>query len=309
MGYKLSGYEVIGNCEIDKKIAEMYAKNLHPLYSYHMDIRDFLQIPDSELPKELFHLDILDGSPPCSVFSMAGKREDDWGRAKQFREGQAKQTLDDLFFVYLDLVDKLKPKVFVAENVKGLIYGNAKGYVAEIIQKIHSIGYQVQIFCLNAATMGVPQRRERVFFIGYKNELEYPKLHMQFHETPIKFGEIRTSGGRPVTPYIRNILKQKKLTDKKLSDINQRILGKNRRFNSAIVWDNTVPPTITAGGAFYKACNDLEFSDQDYIRCQTFPYDYDFNGQDVHYVCGMSVPPLMMQRISKEIELQWLKVK
>lgn len=96
MGYKLAGYDVVGNCEIDRKICEMYKKNLHPRYSYNMDIRDFLLLPENELPEDLFQLDILDGSPPCSVFSMSGKREKDWGRSKRFREGQERQTLDDL---------------------------------------------------------------------------------------------------------------------------------------------------------------------------------------------------------------------
>lgn len=309
MGYKLSGYEVIGNIEIDKKIAEMYVKNHHPRYSYNMDIRDFLLIQDNELPKELFALDILDGSPPCSVFSMAGNREKDWGKSKQFREGQAKQTLDDLFFEYIKLINKLKPKVFVAENVKGLIAGNAKGYVAEILKEIDAAGYTAQAFCLNAAVMGVPQRRERVFIVGHKRELSFPRVVLKFNEIPITFGEIRNNGGKPVTRYTLNQLKQKRPTDNKIADIIKRIRGDCSRFNAGIVWDNSVAPTITSGGEYFKACNDLAFSDWDYINCQTFPVDYDFCGQDVHYICGMSVPPYMMQRISKQIELQWLKSK
>lgn len=89
MGYKLAGCQVLGNCEIDQRINELYNRNHHPLYSYNMDIRDFVKLPDNDLPPELFQLDILDGSPPCSVFSMSGNRENDWGKAKRFREGQA----------------------------------------------------------------------------------------------------------------------------------------------------------------------------------------------------------------------------
>ncbi|XBO87446.1 hypothetical protein AAGG52_04690 [Bacillus licheniformis] len=64
-----------------------------------MDIRDFNKMEN--LPDELFNLDIFDGSPPCSVFSIAGDREKAWGKEKAFREGQAKQSLDDLFFITL----------------------------------------------------------------------------------------------------------------------------------------------------------------------------------------------------------------
>lgn len=118
------------------------------------------------MPEELYNLDILDGSPPCSTFSTAGEREKNWGVEKRFREGQKKQTLDDLFFVFLDTVKKLQPKIVIAENVVGLIKGNAKGYVNEIIKRFHQLGYEVQIFKLNSMYMEVPQTRNRVFFIA-----------------------------------------------------------------------------------------------------------------------------------------------
>ena len=104
MGYKLAGCEVLGCCEIDPKMNEVYVANHHPKHNFLMDIRDFNKIPNKELPEELFHLDILDGSPPCTTFSMAGQREDSWGKKKKFREGQAEQTLDDLSFIFIETV-------------------------------------------------------------------------------------------------------------------------------------------------------------------------------------------------------------
>lgn len=74
----------------------VYVKNHSPKYNFCMDLRDFNKIPSAELPEELFSLDILDGSPPCTTFSMAGQREKTWGKKKKFREGQTEQTLDDL---------------------------------------------------------------------------------------------------------------------------------------------------------------------------------------------------------------------
>ena len=181
MGYKRAGFRVIGNCEIDPRMNEIYVKNNHPKYNYQMDLRDFNNLDN--LPDELYNLDILDGSPPCSTFSTAGSREKVWGKARAFREGQKTQTLDDLFFVFLNTVEKLKPKIVVAENVTGLLKGNAKGYVNEIIKRFHSAGYEVQIFKLNAAKMNVPQARERVFFIA--NNQNFKKIKLQFNEKPI----------------------------------------------------------------------------------------------------------------------------
>lgn len=307
MGYKLAGYDVIGNCEIDGQICSIYQKNHNPLYSFNMDIRDFLQLRDESLPKELFGLDVLDGSPPCSVFSMSGNREKDWGKSKAFREGQSEQTLDDLFFEYIRAVDRLKPKVFIAENVKGILFGKAKGYVSEILKHFRAIGYKVQLFSLNAALMGVPQRRERVFFIGCRGDMGFPKLKLGFNKSPILFGDIKSKEGKAATMNCRDLLKQKIPTDRSLSDINKRLYGKESSFNTALVWDDIVAPTITANGEFLRANDDSSFSNEDYIACQSFPYDYDFCGADVQYICGMPVPPpYMMKRIAEAVAVQWL---
>ena len=118
LGYKRAGFQVIGNVEIDPKMNDLYITNHHPKYNYCEDLRKFNERQD--LPEELYEIDILDGSPPCTSFSMAGVRDRDWGKEKQFREGQAVQTLDDLFFVFLDTEEKLRPKIVIAENVVGM---------------------------------------------------------------------------------------------------------------------------------------------------------------------------------------------
>ena len=109
---------------------EAYKINHNPKYAFLESITTFKN--RSDLPKELFDLDILDGSPPCSSFSMVGNREKDWGKEKKFREGQQEQVLDTLFFDFIDLAKRLQPKTVIAENVKGLLLGEAKKYVSKI---------------------------------------------------------------------------------------------------------------------------------------------------------------------------------
>ena len=169
MGYKLAGFDVIGHNDIDPKMVEVYKENHKPKYSYLESITTFAKRKD--LPKDLYELDILDGSPPCSSFSMAGNREKDWGKEKKFREGQELQVLDTLFFDFIDLAKELQPKVVVAENVKGLLLGNAKEYVKKIYEEFDKAGYYCQHFLLDASKMGVPQRRERVFFVCLRKDL------------------------------------------------------------------------------------------------------------------------------------------
>ena len=308
MGYKLAGFDVIGNCEIDKKINELYVKNNKPKFNYCMGIQKMNKL--TGLPEELYHLDILDGSPPCSTFSLAGEREKNWGKNKKFREGQASQVLDDLFFEFIELANVLKPKIIVAENVKGLIQGNAKGYVNLILKKLEKAGYRTQIFLLNSATMGVPQRRERVFFISSREDLNIPKIKLTFDEKPIKYREIKDTQYKPFdkSSMLYSRWKKRIARDVKISDTVERTEnGKISGFTTQYLKDDRVPATLTAGG-----CAPVRFdvpgyaSDKDLITIQTFPQDYNFMGMDVQYVCGMSVPPIMMQKIAEQIKLQML---
>ena len=309
MGYKLAGYSVVGNCEIDPEMMKIYKANNHPEHSYLMDIRDFIKIPDDEIPEALKHLDILDGSPPCSVFSMAGSREDAWNVEKSFREGQAKQRLDDLFLYFIEVAKKLKPKVVIAENVKGLITGNAKGWVNQIIKAFDEAGYKVQIFLFNASRMGVPQKRERVFFIAHRKDLPYQKLKMEFDSKPIPFEQVREPYGKALSEdnMASKLMKYRIPTDRCLQDINKRVRKKSSGFTSPINHDDEPVQTITAGGYCFRMCDGLLMTDRDIINCQTFPQDYDFMNQNVQYVCGMSVPPVMMAKITEQVYQQWLR--
>ena len=181
MGYKLAGFDVLGCNEIDPKMMEAYKINHNPKYSFLEPIQTFKNKKD--LPVELYNLDILDGSPPCSSFSTAGNREKNWGKEKKFREGQAKQVLDTLFFDFIDLAKELQPKIIITENVKGILMGNAMKYKSNYVNKIYKAfdkaGYYVQHWLLNASKMGVPQRRERVFFICLRKDLAKPFLHQK----------------------------------------------------------------------------------------------------------------------------------
>lgn len=306
LGYKLAGYDVIGCCEIDPAMMKIYHQNNHPKLEYLMDIRNFVKILDNDVPEELRDLDVLDGSPPCSVFSWAGSREKAWNKEKSFREGQAQQRLDDLFIHFLEVAKKLQPKVVIAENVKGLIIGNAKGWVNEIVKAFDNAGYNVQVFLFNSARMGVPQKRERVFFIAGRKDLDFPKLKMGFNQKPIPFREVRELHGKELseTNQAGKLMKYRIPSDRCLQDINKRVTKKKSGFTSPINHDDEPVQTITAGGYCFRMCDGLLMTDKDIINCQTFPQDYDFIDQSVQYVCGMSVPPVMMANIASEVYRQ-----
>ena len=322
MGYKLAGFDVIGCNEIDPKMMEAYKANHNPKYSFLEPIQTFKLRKD--LPKELYNLDILDGSPPCSSFSMAGNREQDWGKKKKFREGQAEQVLDNLFFDFIDLAKELQPKVVVAENVKGLLLGNAREYVRRIYREFDQAGYYCQYWLLDASKMGVPQRRERVFFVCLRKDLAepflkqmnlfdiLPEIKLEFNEPEIPFSEISQIDEKELDEKYRELYNKIK-EGESVGDYMGWGFNDNKAF-----WDKPLQ-TITANhransmGAGiihpkqFRKLNNIEF-----CLGGAFPLDYNFNvgkGNEnfIPYLIGMSVPPVMTAQIATEIYKQWLK--
>ena len=161
--------------------------------------------------------------------------------------------------------------------------------------------------------MGVPQARERIFFIARRKDLELPDLVLNFNESPVYFGEIvdRNSTSHPHLwpsiverrPYVEFGDQNLKFADAKYRNLNTY----NAFFSTYILYDNIVAPTLTSSGTavYYNEVRNL--NDTEYIRMSSFPKDFDFCGTSVRYVCGMSVPPLMTARIAFEIRKQRFK--
>lgn len=320
MGYKLAGFDVLGCNEIDPKMIEAYKANHNPKYAYLEPIQTFKLRKD--LPKELYNLDILDGSPPCSSFSMAGNREKDWGKKKKFREGQAEQTLDTLFFDFIDLAKELQPKVVVAENVKGLLLGSAKDYVRQIYREFDNAGYYCQHWLLDASKMGVPQRRERVFFVCLRKDLAEPflyqqdmftvnpKLELNFNEPEIPFKQVKQSKKeieRGLSERELHLWNNRKNGDVDFSNIKGRLYNKpNSNFGWKFLYSNKVSNTITGGDICVLFDEPRYRNNKELKLCGSYPLDYDFKGLKNEYLIGMSVPPVMTAQIATEIYNQWL---
>ena len=315
MGYKLAGFNVLGCNEIDPKMMEAYKTNHNPKYAYLEPIQTFKLRTD--LPQELYELDILDGSPPCSSFSMAGNREKDWGKEKKFREGQAKQILDNLFFDFIDLAKKLQPKVVIAENVKGLLLGSAKQYVRRIYREFDLAGYFVQHWLLDASKMGVPQKRERVFFIALRKDLAVPflrqvdlfcvtpELKMKFNEKPIPFSSIRQSDGNQSAFNIGKCsIKYWHLTDPGKSFSQNH--PKGSYFQEIKAHPSKVLPTLRSKRFCYDYIEPRQLYNIEGCLASTFPTDYNFLENKPYYLIGMSVPPVMTAQIAKQVYEQWL---
>jgi len=317
MGYKRAGCSIIAANDIDPEMAWHYKRNLNPPIYYLCPIRDLLT---ADLSPELFKLDILDGSPPCSTFSMAGSREEGWGKDKHFREGQAKQVLSDLFFDYLDLVERLKPRVAIAENVKGMILGNAKGYTKLVMERFRKIGYRPQLFLLNGADCGVPQRRERVFFCAVRDDLLGAQLVLKPQHRWIGPAE-SCADIQQLTDDERNDTKHKSETDliwwpktkrgERYADAVVRSGAKEKLWNHKKLHPVTPSNSLTATHEMinhWDSPRTLTF--REWKRLGGFPDDYHAKTDKIgKYMIGMSVPPKMTEVVARAVIDQWLKPK
>lgn len=170
LGYRMAGFRVVWASEFIPAAADTYRANHTDTI---LDTRDIRTVQPKDILDatnlKVGELDLLDGSPPCASFSTAGKRSRDWGKVKTYSD--TKQRTDDLFFEFVRILEGLKPKVFVAENVSGLVKGVAKGYFLDILAKLKACGYRVGCKVLDAQWLGVPQARQRTIFIGVREDL------------------------------------------------------------------------------------------------------------------------------------------
>lgn len=178
LGYSMAGFRELLAVEWDQNAVDTFRLNFLEVPVYHGDIAKMSTEQVFELTglKE-GELDVFDGSPPCQGFSTAGKREMSDSRNQLFRE-------------YVRLLRGLKPKVFVMENVSGMVKGKMKLIFAEILRELKASGYRVSARLMNAMYFNVPQSRERMIFIGIREDLGIEPSHPRAAEKPIPLREI-----------------------------------------------------------------------------------------------------------------------
>lgn len=263
-----------------------------------------------DLPDELYNLDILDGSPPCSTFSMAGSRDNAFKKEKVFREGQAKQVLSDLFFDWIKLVGKLQPKVAIAENVKGMLAGNAKAYTKKVLKELDAIGYDVQLFLVNAKNLGLPQARQRVFFIARRKDLKLDKVSIAFNDKEVA---VKTAFDRIADINYKGKDQSKSINFKywqmcKPGESFEKYHPKGSLFSLYKIPLDRSANTITAtSDNFYHWETMRNLSKYELCVLGSYPLDYDFLDNEPGYLIGMSVPPIMTGRIAIEVAKQVFK--
>lgn len=169
LGYKMAGFKILLANEFVKEAQITYHANFPNTKLLIDDIRtiDGYSILKM-IQKHRYELELLDGSPPCNPFSTAGKGSKLWGKVKHYSDEKNQRT-DDLYFEFIRILKQIMPKMFLTENVPALINGKNRGYFNEIFQAMKEAGYKVTCAIINASYFGVPQNRNRLFFMGVRD--------------------------------------------------------------------------------------------------------------------------------------------
>lgn len=269
----------------------------------------------STIGLERGQLDVLEGSPPCASFSTAGLVSKGWGEAHVY-SGKTQRT-DDLFYEFVRLLDELQPRVFVAENVSGLVKGKSKGVFLQVLAALKGCGYDVRAQKLDASWLGVPQARERMIFIGVRSDLGVrPKF-----PTPLPYRytlrDVLTEDVAPERDGDR-FVDQETGTDLSIKPFSQYAywlrkapdsrtpLPSNRYFLLRRCLMDQPAFTVTAKGdvaasAITHPYEPRKFTLAELRRICGFPADYVLTGRYAHRWerLGRSVPPVMMAAIGR----------
>lgn len=172
IGYKLAGGDVLLANEFVETASNTYKANFPDTPVLCGDIKtlngsDFLTAANLKVGE----LDVLDGSPPCSAFSTAGKKSKGWNKEKKYSDDKIVTNIEDLFFEFLRVANEIKPKIIIAENVEGIQFAESRKKFNHILNTFSSIGYTSTFETINARDFGVAQNRPRTIFVGVRNDI------------------------------------------------------------------------------------------------------------------------------------------
>jgi len=299
LGFKKAGFQTIYANEYDKTIWRTFEHNFP---NVKLDKRDIRNIQSSDIPDCIG----IVGGPPCQSWSEAGS-------LRGINDARGK-----LFFDYIRIIKEKKPKFFVAENVAGILHDRNKDAFNSILKGFKELGYSVKYKLLNAKDYNVPQDRERVFVVGFLNDVDFQfpipnKNHITLKDTIFDLQDTA-----------------KPCNQKELDNFNHEYYTAG--FSTIFMSRNRVRSwneqsfTIQAGGRhapLHPQAPKMEFIEQDKrefqkgsehlyrrlsvrecARVQTFPDDFKFiynNVLDGYKMVGNAVPVNLAFEVAKQV--------
>ncbi len=319
LGFRMAGFNVAFASDNDARAIETYSKNV----GGHAHVADIYKQSGDGIRAavgEVQPIDVVVGGPPCQGFSVQ-------------RRGSDIDQRNELVLEFGRIVRELQPRLFLMENVSGLLSKRGAG-VLELLQKmLGECGYEFYVKKLDASHFGVPQARKRVFMVGVDKEriaapFVYPSPDQAFLESPRTvrdaIWDLMNATGETVSNH-----RADRLSELNLARIRSIKAGQGRdalpehlqlschKNNSShrhldtygrMAWD-TVAPTITARfdsfsrGRFGHPVCDRTITLREGARLQTFPDTFEFIGTKVEVArqIGNAVPPVLAQKLAEQI--------
>lgn len=320
-GMKAAGFDIVGTNELVDGYREIYKRNFPNARFLSNDIKDISSADIADFKD----IDLLIGGPPCQGFSLAGKRD-------------VNDERNSLFKYYLDIADQVRPKVILMENVRLLtsMRDPDGSYVKDrILDTFREHGYVSAFFEVNAKSYGVPQHRERVFFVGVREDLALrpsfpePGFHNGndlFSAKPFTFGDAVSdlpfleSGETSQDPYHAAVKHPEHvirwLVDvpegKSAHDNEDKSLRPPSGYNTTYkrqVWDEPAG-TVATTFSMISGCRNVHpiatrsLTIREALRLQSFPDSFELTGKlgDIRTTIGNAVPPLLAYAIGKHLK-------
>lgn len=303
LGYSMAGFRELLAVEWDDNAVETFKLNFPRVPVYHDDIRklaieECLRLSGLSAGRQL---DVLDGSPPCQGFSITGKRNLDDERNQLFRE-------------FVRLLRGLQPKVFVMENVAGLVRGKMRLVFAEIMRELKACGYMVSVKLLNAMYFDVAQSRERLIFIGVRNDLKIAPSHPKAKHAPLTVRSALQNlpTANDVAPEIQPRVYEMMQHCK--PGMSLAASKKDDKYYSWVraAWDKpcmTITKQVAFGGfSVWHPTENRSLTGREIARLASYPDAMRFIGDYKTWVAriGNSVPPLFMRSIAQHVRTDLL---
>ena len=278
LGFEAAGYRTIG-FEMDQFAASTYSKNLNGECSaIKLDL-------SFDYPKA----EIIIGGPPCQPFSVGGHQRG----IEEARDG---------FPIFIDAVKKLEPKIFMFENVRGLLYRN-KDYFELITNELKKLGYLIDFKLLNAVDFGVPQNRERLFVVGHRAKFFFPKNRNKKVTAGEAIGDLMYTTP-PESKFLTESMDKYVAKYEKASDcINPRDIYPNKPART-LTCRNLAGATGDMQRVRLEDGRRRRLIVREAARLQSFPDWFEFNGNETSQFnqIGNAVPPLLAFQIANSIK-------
>lgn len=285
--YTQNDVEIVYANDIDDNACKLFEQN----FGLKPDNRDIREISSNELP----NFDILTGGFPCQSFSIIAQNPKRLG---------VKDERGKLFFEMCRILKEKQPKAFIAENVKGLLSANKGSAFPLILDEFESSGYDVYYKLLNSVNYGVPQKRQRVFIVGFRKDLnikfDFPvgSYNMEEEFVPLssviesQVGEKYFFSKKAVEGMMR---KRESMNKGRAQDISKpcNTVGSHL----AKVSLNSTDPVLIVDGKYRR------FTPREVARIQSFPENFVLTESESsqYRALGNAIPPVMMWHTAKEI--------